>query len=285
VHTTVLLGVAKRLAANPPDGLVRLLFQAAEEKMPGGALAALEAGVVDGIDVVLALHCDPTVDVGQIGLREGPITAACDQLEVVLSGPGGHTSRPQNTVDLVYALGALITGLPGALSRRVDARSSLSLVWGRAAAGSAVNAIPQTASVAGTVRVLDHAAWERAPELVTECAREIVAVFGATVDVRYVRGVPPVVNDRLANGVLEHAVVTVLGAAGSVPSRQSLGGEDFGWFGEKVPSAMGRLGTRTPNGVTHDLHQPAFDVDERCLEIGVDVLETAARQFLDRPAS
>lgn len=279
VHTTVLLGVAERLIAGPPAGHVRLLFQPAEEKMPGGALAALAAGALDDMALALALHCDPTVDVGQVGLREGSITAACDMVEIVLSGPGGHTSRPQNTVDLVYALGALITGLPGVLSRRVDARSSLALVWGATAAGTAANAIPSSASVAGTVRVLDHAAWERAPELVTEGAQQIVAAFGASAEVRYRRGVPPVVNDPFAHRVLHDAVVSVLGEQGVVTSRQSLGGEDFGWFGEKVPSAMARLGTRTPGGVTHDLHQPTFDVDEGCLEIGVAVLESAVRGY------
>jgi len=280
VHTAILLGAAERLASQPPDGHVRLLFQPAEEKMPGGALVALSEGVLDDVGMALALHCDPTVDVGQVGLREGAITAACDQLQIVLTGPGGHTSRPQNTVDLVYALGALITGLPGVLSRRVDPRSALSLVWGTATAGSVPNAIPHTATVAGTVRMLDHTAWERASELVIEGAQQLMVPYGASVEVRYRRGVPPVINDPAAHALLQESVAEALGPHASVLSKQSLGGEDFGWFGEKVPSAMARLGTRTPGGVTYDLHQPTFDVDEGCLQVGVDVLVTAARRYL-----
>lgn len=280
VHTTMLLGAAASLVASPPPGRVRLLFQPAEEKLPGGALAALEVGALDGIDLALALHCDPTVDVGLVGLRTGPITAACDHVEIVLTGPGGHTSRPQNTVDLVYALGAIVTQLPAALSRRIDPRAALSLVWGAVRAGEAPNAIPSHGSVLGTVRVLDRGAWERAPELVTSAAQSIAATYGAEVEVHYVRGVPPVVNDPDANGVLTAGVIATLGADAAVPTMQSLGGEDFGWFGEKVPSAMARLGVRTPGGRTYDLHQAAFDVDERCLDIGVRVLDAAARAYL-----
>jgi amidohydrolase len=280
VHTTMLLGAAAALVASPPPGRVRLLFQPAEEKLPGGALAALEVGALDGIDLALALHCDPTVDVGLVGLRTGPITAACDHVEIVLTGPGGHTSRPQNTVDLVYALGAIVTQLPAALSRRIDPRAALSLVWGAVHAGEAPNAIPSRGSALGTVRVLDRGAWERAPELLTSAAQSIAATYGAEVEVRYVRGVPPVVNDSDANGVLTAGVIAALGAEAAVPTAQSLGGEDFGWFGEKVPSAMARLGVRTPGGRTYDLHQAAFDVDERCLDIGVRVLDAAARAYL-----
>lgn len=280
VHTTVLLGAAASLVASPPPGRVRLLFQAAEEQLPGGALAALESGVADGMDLALALHCDPTVDVGQVGLRTGAITAACDHVEIVLTGPGGHTSRPQNTVDVVYALGAIVTELPAVLARRVDPRAALSLVWGAVHAGDAANAIPGHGSVLGTVRVLDRGAWERAPEMLSSAARSIAATFGAQIEVHYRRGVPPVINDAGATDVLRAGVVAALGATAAVPTAQSLGGEDFGWFGEKLPAAMARLGVRTPGGPTYDLHQPAFDVDERCLDVGARLLAAAARAYL-----
>ena len=257
-----------------------LLFQPAEERLPGGAIKALELGAADGMGIALALHCDPTLDVGRVGLRTGPITSACDQVEIVLKGPGGHTSRPQNTVDLVYALGALVTDLPGALSRRIDPRAALSLVWGAVRAGDAPNAIPSFGSIRGTVRVLDDTAWERAPELLTVAARSIASTYGAEVEVNYVRGVPPVVNDPRANEVLSAGVVAALGAEGAVSTAQSLGGEDFGWFGQHLPSAMARLGVRTPGGPTYDLHQAAFDVDERCLAVGAEVLAAAARAYL-----
>jgi amidohydrolase len=109
---------------------VRLVFQPAEEIMPGGALLAIEDGVLEDADAIYMLHCDPTVDVGTVGLREGPITGAADALDVQLSGTGGHTSRPHLTQDLTFALGKLVTELPAALSRRLDPRAGASVVWG-----------------------------------------------------------------------------------------------------------------------------------------------------------
>src|SRR5919202_2188318 len=130
VHMTVVLGAALALAALPAGalpGTVRCVFQPAEEVVPGGAMQVVGSGVLDGASRAVALHCDPSVPVGKVGLRTGPITAACDREDVTLTGPGGHTARPQLTVDLVDALGRLITDLPALLSRQVDPRAGMSL--------------------------------------------------------------------------------------------------------------------------------------------------------------
>ena len=167
-HTAILLGAAAVLAGTELPGRVRLIFQPAEERIPGGALGLVRAGAMKDVEAIYALHCDPRVDVGRIGVRVGPITAACDTLDVALSGNGGHTGRPHLTADIVYALGRLITDLPGLLSRRVDPRASLSLVWGTVGAGNAPNAIPPTGSARGTLRMLDHAVWDAAEPLVRQ---------------------------------------------------------------------------------------------------------------------
>ena len=114
---------------------VRLVFQPAEELMPGGAIDAIAAGALNGVSRIFALHCDPRLAVGRVAIRPGPITSAADQVEITLHSPGGHTSRPHLTGDLVYALGTLITGVPGVLSRRVDPRNSTVMVWGAVNAG------------------------------------------------------------------------------------------------------------------------------------------------------
>jgi amidohydrolase len=130
--------------------------------------------------------------------------------------------------------------------------------------------------------MLDRTVWQEAPGLVTRLVQQIVAPFGGVATVSYERGVPPVVNDPSATALLTAAVTTSLGAAAAVPTQQSLGGEDFGWYLEKVPGAMARLGVRAPSSdVALDLHQPAFDVDESCIGIGVRVLVTAALAALD----
>ena len=165
-HTAILLGTAEVLAELAADGglpgTVRLLFQPAEEDLPGGSLDVIANLGMRDVEQIYALHCDPRIDVGHIGLRAGPITAASDSVEVRLSGPGGHTGRPHLTVELVYALGRVITDLPGLLSRRVDPRAGFSVVWGSVQAGQAGNAIPSSGVVRGTIRLLDRSAWDGA---------------------------------------------------------------------------------------------------------------------------
>jgi amidohydrolase len=284
VHTAVLVGAALALGELAHrDGLpgrVRLVFQPAEELMPGGAHEVIDAGLLEQVDLALALHCDPSLEVGRIGLRTGPITAASDQVAIHLRGPGGHTSRPHNTVDLVYALGRLITELPAALNRVIDPRAAVTLVWGMVNAGSAANAIPMDAVARGTCRVLHRDTWAMVPEIVERLARQIVAPYGATLDIEHRRGVPPVVNDPVAVAVLEGATEAAFGADARTETSQSLGGEDFGWYLEHVPGAMARLGVRHQGTAPYDLHQPGFDVDERCIGIGARLLTEAALQGL-----
>jgi amidohydrolase len=282
VHATALLGAGLALArlGDRLPGRVRLLFQPAEEIMPGGALMSIAAGALDGVDRIFMLHCDPGLDVGRVGLREGPLTGAADSLDVRLTGAGGHTSRPHLTEDLTFALGKLVTELPAVLSRRLDPRAGVSVVWGIVRAGSAVNVIPSSGRAAGTVRMLDSLAWADAEALVRETVTQIVAPYGVHAEISYVRGVPPVVNEPRATSALGRAVEDVLGTDGHVATPQSLGGEDFAWYLEKVPGAMGRLGTRTPGGPTYDLHQGDLRVDERAVTVGAKVLAAAAVESL-----
>ncbi len=279
VHTSALVGAGVALAEvhrrSLLPGRVRLMFQPAEEVMPGGALEVIAAGALEGVSHVYGLHCDPSIDVGEVGLRVGPLTGAADALTVRLTGRGGHTSRPHLTQDLTYALGKLVTELPGALSRRLDPRAGASLVWGVVRAGSAKNVIPAAGEVAGTLRMLDAVAWADAEDLVRELIVQILAPYGVGAEVTYVRGVPPVVNEPGATRLLGEAVRSVLGERGAVSTPQSLGGEDFAWYLEDIPGAMGRLGTRTPGGRTYDLHQGDLYIDERAVAVGAKVLAAA----------
>jgi amidohydrolase len=280
VHVAALVGAGLALAETHARGVlkgrVRLLFQPAEEVMPGGALHLVELGALDDVTRIFALHCDPGVDVGQVGLRLGPLTSAADRLEVRLEGTGGHTSRPHLTGDLTFALAKVTTELPAMLSRRLDPRSGVSLVWGIVNAGAAANVIPDRGLAAGTIRILDQVAWADCEALVRELVHDIVRPYGVNAKVVYQRGVPPVVNELVSHRILSDTVHRVLGDTGHVTARQSLGGEDFGWYLHHVPGAMFRLGTRTPGGLTYDLHQGNLRVDERATAIGARVLANAA---------
>lgn len=283
VHTAALLGAAGALtAAGPLPGRVRLLFQPAEETLPGGALEVLQVGALSDVSAIFALHCDPRLDVGQIGLRVGAITAACDTVEVRLWGPGGHTARPQLTADLVYALGKVIVEVPALLSRLVDPRAGLSLVWGAVNAGIAGNAIPQSGWVKGTVRMLDRDAWVDAGTKVRDAIAATVAGTGVHAEVDYQRGVPPVVNDAAAVDVQRRAALRAVGEGGVTTTQQSMGGEDFGWLTSERRGALARLGVRStePDALTHDLHQGGFDIDERAIAIAARFMADTALEAL-----
>ena len=281
VHTTVLLAtgifLAQQARAGALPGRVRLLFQPAEE-LPGGAVEVVNAGGMEDVQRVFALHCDPRLMTGKVGLRTGGITAACDQLLVRLSGPGGHTARPHLTSDLVYALGKVVTELPAALSRRIDPRAGFSLVWGRISAGSAPNVIPDDAVAEGTVRCLEDQAWHQAPDIVKGLVESVASAYGADAEVTYRRGVPPTINEAASVDIMREAVTLALGADAVAPTAQSLGGEDFAWYLEHAPGALARLGTHSPDwdGPMLDLHRGTFDVDERAIGVGTRFMVTTA---------
>src|ERR1700735_2229584 len=280
VHTSILVGtgmvLARAHAAGALPGKVRLIFQPAEE-VPGGAVDVMSAGGIASVDRIFALHCDPRLDVGKIGTRAGPITAACDKIKAKVPGPGGHTARPHLTADLVFALGKIITELPAALSRRVDPRSSLSLVWGRVSAGTAANAIPDDGVVEGTVRCLDDQAWHAAPDLLKALLESVASAYGVIADLTYQRNVPPTVNEAVSTAMIDAAAERVLGPDSIHAAPQSLGGEDFAWYLESIPGSLCRLGTRRPGSADDfDIHQPAFDIDERAIGVGIRLMAATA---------
>ncbi|MGA5794844.1 M20 family metallopeptidase [Streptomyces cellulosae] len=281
VHTTVVLGAGLVLAELHRQGLlprpVRLIFQPAEEVLPGGAADVIADGALEGVGRILAVHCDPRVDAGKIGLRQGAITSACDRLEIALEGPGGHTARPHLTTDLVTAAARVVTDVPALVGRRVDTRSGLAVTWGRVESGHAPNVIPQHAELSGTVRCLDLETWRQAPDIVVAAIDEVANLHRAKSEINYVRGVPPVVNEAGATELLRDAMIARRGTEAVEGTEQSLGGEDFSWYLERVPGAMARLGVRTPGErIVRDLHQGDFDVDEHAITVGVELFTAAA---------
>lgn len=288
VHTTVVLGAGLVLADLHAKGLlprpVRLVFQPAEEVLPGGALDAIADGALADVGRILAVHCDPRVDAGRVGLRQGPITSACDRLEIALDGPGGHTARPHLTTDLVTAAARVAVDVPALIGRRVDTRAGLAVTWGRIESGHAPNVVPQHAELSGTVRCLDLDAWRQAPDIVHAAIDEVATLHRAKFEINYMRGVPPVVNDRESTDLLRRAMVARRGMKSVESTEQSLGGEDFSWYQEHVPGALARLGVRRPGERTvRDLHQGDFDADEHAITVGVEMFTAAA--FLDATAT
>lgn len=286
VHTTVVLGVARVLARSGDrlgiDGRVRLVFEPAEESVPGGAVDVIGEGWFDDVDAVFGVHCDPKVDVGHVGLRVGPISSAADMIEIRVSGPGGHTSRPERTVDLVAVLARVVGGMQAEIDRLTGEPGAVRCVFGSVHAGDAANVIPSSGSLRGTVRTPDHDVWRHFPKYVEDALAALLGGTGVTWTTEHRRGVPPVVNDEGATSIVANAVRAALGDDGVVEVEQSWGGDSFAWYLDKVPGAYARLGVHDPSSGAPrlDLHAGTFDVDERAIAHGAVVLALAALEAL-----
>jgi amidohydrolase len=291
VHTTIVLGTALYFAHHRDQlpGPVRFIFQPAEERVPGGALDVVADGGLAGIDAIVGLHCEPKIDVGTIGLKSGAISSAADMAVIMLTGPGGHTARPELTVDLVGLAARVVADLPGRVAARVahldrDHATLVKVVFGSVHAGDAANVIPTHCVLKVSVRTPSLAVWDQLPEVFEHEVRSIAAGSGAGVDLDYTHGVPPVVNDALVTETVGVAARSAFGDGCVDEVEQSWGGDDFAWFTREVPGTYVRLGVRDPDGPTLDLHAGHFDVDERAIAIGVQLLAATVEQFFsERP--
>ncbi|KGF22444.1 amidohydrolase [Corynebacterium tuscaniense] len=278
VHTTICLALACALSMLDLPFGIRIIFQPAEEVMDGGAPDVIKWGGLDGVACIYAVHAEPKIRVGQIGVRVGAITSAADVLRIAVNGPGGHTSRPHLTNDVVYALGSLVTQLPGLLSRRVDPRTGTVLVFGQIEAGIAPNAVPKTGRVGGTIRTQDIGTWRTLEPLMEKLVADVVAPTGCSHELTYIRGVPPVMNDDVATSALVEAARAIDPHA-VIQAPQSSGGEDFSWYLEQVPGSMARLGCWSGTGQKYDLHRGDIDIDERCIDVGVRLFGSVVERF------
>ncbi|MEH6234617.1 amidohydrolase [Corynebacterium pseudotuberculosis] len=278
VHATIALATACALASAELNIGVRVIFQPAEEVMDGGAPDVIGYGALEGIANIFAIHAEPKLKVGYVGVRTGAITSASDVVEVHVTGPGGHSSRPHLTVDVVYALSKLVVDLPGLLSRRVDPRTGTVLVFGSINAGYAPNAIPESGSVTGTIRTADITVWRTMGELLRELIPQVLMPTGCEVSIVHHKGVPPVLNDDVATALLAD-VARSIDPNAVVQAPQSSGGEDFSWYLEHVPGSMARLGCWDGIGEPGDLHQADILIDERCIAVGVKLFGSVVDRY------
>lgn len=290
VHTAAVLGSALALARSrgqlSAPGIVRVLFEPSEESVPGGAVTIIEDGWLEGVEAIFGLHCDPKTDVGLVGTRVGPITAAADLMELTLAGPGGHTSRPHLTVDLVRVMARCITEIPEIVKDLTGPSGDLFVVFGSVHSGQAANVIPSRAVAQASVRTANRERWLEAEQLVRQACAQVIDATGASWQLDYVSGLPPVVNDEHATNTLRSCITAMLGPAAAVQAPASMGGDSFGWYTERVAGSYARLGTHAPDdgGERLDLHAASFDVDERAIGIGARLLALTALTALHERA-
>ncbi len=286
-HTSILLGVAKRLVAEAKDlqGSVVLCFQPAEEL--GGAKGGAQAMIQDGAlewakaDAAFGLHVWQDLPLGVVGVTAGPWMAAVDEFTVTFKGKGAHAAMPQSGRDPVVALAHAVTALQTLTSRNADPLKELVVSVTQLRAGSAFNIIPETAWMNGTIRVFDRALWERTPHDFERVVRGVAAALDCEAEILYERGNHPTTNDPAMCAYARAAAVSVVGEANVRADVRTMGGEDFSAFLERVPGVFIAIGSRNESrGLTYDHHHPRFDVDEQSLRIGAEVLLETTRRYL-----
>jgi amidohydrolase len=281
VHTAIGLGTAWVLSQlDDLPGAARFIFQPAEEMIPGGAQSLRDAGVHRNLSAITAFHVDPSLEAGKVGIRSGGITGASDRFIIRLSGPGGHTSRPHQTVNLLYVAGRIITDAPQLIRHTIDPRETVLVVFGSVHGGAAANVIPTQVELQGTVRLFDLDLWREMPKRIDGLIAEMAGPLGASAEVEYTPGSPPVVNDASVIRTVEAAAESVLGSHNVEHTHQSLGAEDFAWFLEDIPGALIRLGAALPNRRV-DLHSATFDIDESAIETGILVASETLLRLME----
>ena len=265
-HAAIAFGIAIGLRRLDLPAGVRVLFQPAEEAFPGGAAQFVDEGLVDGLKGIIAFHVDPALETGKVGSRVGPITASADKFRIILEGPGGHTARPHQTVDLIADAARLVHELPSVLRRTVDARSVLTVAFGSIQGGTTANVIPTRLELQGTARTLDRGLWDVLPGLMDKAVGSLMAWSGAGYSLDYVQAIPPVINDHAVVQAATAGISDVLGGDWVVPTEASMGGEDFANYLSVAPGALLRLGS---SGRGHDLHSPGFILDEATIGVGI----------------
>ena len=279
-HVAMLLGAARVLSSERAalSGTVVLIFQPAEEG-PGGAEPMIEQGVLEDprVEAIAMLHVDVRLDAGTIGITPGPVNAAADELYLTVRGKGGHGAYPHTAVDAVPATAALILALQNVAARETDPLESVVVTIGTLAGGYRNNVIADTVEMTGTIRTFDSALRDAVHDRIERIAEGVAHAYCVAIDVRIVRGYPPVVNNvSLAHGatryIAEHAGVRVVAA------RPTMGAEDFAYFAQRVPGLQIRLGVRGERaGAVHPGHSAEFRIDEDALTVGVETLVAFAK--------
>ena len=285
VHMAILIGTARLLHRHRKDlpGKIKFICQPAEEIPPGGARPMIEAGVLRNpdVDVILALHVDPMLTTGSIGLRDGISMASTYDFDITVLGRVGHAALPHKTIDAITVSAAIVSGLQQVVSRMVDPIKPAVISFGTIRGGTVRNAIAGEVTLQGTARTLDSALTKNIPRLIKRAAVEIGRGLGARVEVTSIANYPPLRSDPRVNRFISESF-RAAGHRGKVHQiPMVMGGEDFACYLEKVPGAMFRLGVGNKKiGADKPWHHPAFIIDEAAIKIGIETMAATVINLL-----
>ncbi|MBS9395388.1 MAG: amidohydrolase [Dolichospermum sp. LBC05a] len=282
IHTTVGLGTAMVLSQIAPElgGKVRFLFQPAEE-IAQGANWMVQDGVMNNVAAILGLHVFPSIPAGSVGIRYGALTAAADNLEIIIMGESGHGARPHEAIDAIWIAAQVITSLQQAISRTQNPLRPVVLSIGQINGGRAPNVIADKVQLLGTVRSLHPETRDKLPRWIENIVANVCNSFNAKYQVNYHQGVPSVQNDNALTQLLQSSAEEAWSNDRvQILPEPSLGAEDFSVYLEHAPGSMFRLGVGYEERIiNHPLHHPQFEVDESAIITGVVTLAYAAYKY------
>lgn len=277
VHAAWAVGAAHLLAARPAAGDVLVVLQPAEETGEGAA-AVLKSGALDDVAAIFGAHVDRRFTVGQVVAQAGSLAASADTFEIRLAGRGAHGARPHESADPVVCAAAIVSALQTIVARRVNPATPAVVTVATIHAGSALNVIPDSATLGGTLRAVDPQTRELLAREVRQLSEGIAAAYGLTATAQLTLGPPPIVNPEQPSTWARQAVESLLGAEAIVPlGITNMAGEDFAYYMERIPGCFMRVGARLPGEAVIPAHTPQFHAAEESLLVGAAVLAETAR--------
>ena len=285
VHTTSLLGAAKILneLKEEFEGTIKLIFQPAEEKLPGGASIMIKEGVLENprVETIYGQHVLPQLETGKVAFKSGIAMASCDEIYITVKGKGGHGAVPHLAIDPVLIASHMVIALQSVVSRNANPTLPSVLSIGKFIANGATNIIPDEVRLEGTFRTFDEKWRVEAHEKIKLICNNTAASFGGSCDVLIDIGYPFLKNDESTTSTAFELAKQYLGEANveEMPARMTA--EDFSYYSQVVPACFYRLGTgNIAKGITSPIHTPTFDVDENCLKIGAGLMAWIAMNEL-----
>jgi len=278
-HIAMVLATAALLKVNPPALNIVFLFQPAEEG-GAGARSMLESGAFKDINAIFTCHLDPHFLSGQAWVQSGPVTAFTERFIIEIEGQGGHSARPQETIDAILVASQLVMSLQTIVSRQIDPAIPAVLSIGQLEAGTAFNVIASSATLKGTLRTTDLQTKERIKEAVERMVKGVASLYRAGAKIRFDAGYPAVINSEFETHLVREAILRTLGEEALVEGPYlSLGGEDFAYFLQRFPGCLFRLGCRRPGEPLIPTHNPSFDFDEGVMALGAAIFAELAHLY------
>ena len=280
-HMAMLLGAAKLLTLNSVERPVRLLFQPSEERTPGGAKGMIEEGVLEGVSEIFGIHINPEIEIGSLSIRSGVMMASPDEMDIKITGTGGHAAEPHKTNDVIYATSLFINEIQGLVSRKSEPTKPVVISICSIHGGSTYNIIPTNVRLKGTVRTIDKESWQNIPQWIDDILKGISLSYGIEYELLYKRGYPILKNDEKKTKKLICIAQEIFKNI-EIMDDPVMGGEDFAYYLEKIPGSFSFIGgANKKKGIYSKLHTPHFIIDEDALPMGAALLYALANEKAD----